>query len=211
VAVKRRVVCISHATGAGGNEIGRLVADRLGFRYVDEELVSHAAVKGGVEAADIADEERRKSRLARVLDELAVGGGEAWAMGGFVPAAAIGGITSDDLRVFVREAIEETAARGDAVIVAHAASHALGGRQEALRVLVTASPETRARRIAEGERLDEPKAARAIDDADAARADYLKRFHGVREELPTQYDLVLNTDQLSFDETAALISAAAAS
>jgi cytidylate kinase len=132
-------------------------------------------------------------------------------MGGFVPAAAIGGITSDDLRVFVREAIEETAARGDAVIVAHAASHALGGRQEALRVLVTASPETRARRIAEGERLDEPKAARAIDDADAARADYLKRFHGVREELPTQYDLVLNTDQLSFDETAALISAAAAS
>ena len=32
------VICISHETGAGGEEIGRLVADRLGFLYVDEEI-----------------------------------------------------------------------------------------------------------------------------------------------------------------------------
>jgi uncharacterized protein len=209
VAVKCTVVCISHATGAGGNEVGRLVAERLGFRYVDEELVSRAAVKGGVDAAEIADEERRKSRLARVLDELALGGGEAWAMGGFVPPGALEAPTSDELRALVREAIEETAARGKAVIVAHAASHALAGRQDALRVLVTASPDTRAERVAEAESLDEAKAARAVKDADASRADYLKRFHRVGEELPTQYDLVLNTDQLSLEQTAALISAAA--
>jgi cytidylate kinase len=209
--VKRRVVCISHATGSGGTEIGRLVAERLGFSYVDEELVARAASKGGVEAEDIADEERRKSRLARVLDEMSLGAGaEAWAMGGFVPPVAGAVPTSDDLRAFVRDAIEETAARGEVVIVAHAASHAIGLREDALRVLVTASPETRASRLAEGEGLDESAAARAVKDADAARADYLRRFHDVRQELPTQYDLVLNTDLLSPEQAAALVSAAAA-
>jgi cytidylate kinase len=210
VPVKRRVVCISHATGSGGNDVGRLVAERLGFSYVDEELVARAAAKGGVEAADIADEERRKSRLARVLDEMALGSGaEAWAMGGFIPPVAGAVPTSDELRAFVRDAIEETAAKGDTVIVAHAASHAIGPREDALRVLVTASPETRASRLAKAEELDEASAARAVKDADAARLDYLRRFHDLRDELPTQYDLVVNTDLISLEQAAALISAAA--
>jgi cytidylate kinase len=211
MVVKRKVVCISHASGSGGNEVGRLVAERLGFRYVDEELVAHAAAKGGVEAADIADEERRKSWLARVLDDISLGGAEAWAMGGYVPPGVVGTEpTSDELRAFVLEAVEETAARGDVVIVAHAASHAIGAREDALRVLVTASPGTRASRLAEAQSLDEPAAARAVKDADAARADYLKRFHGVGDELPIHYDLVLNTDLLSLEQTAELISSAAA-
>jgi cytidylate kinase len=208
--MKTSVVCVSHATGAGGNEVGRLVAERLGFRYVDEDLVSQAALRGGVDPSEIADEERRKSWLARVLDDLAVGGGEAWAMTGLGPYGAVGvATTSDELRAYIREAIEETAGHGKAVIVAHAASHALAGRQETLRVLVTASPATRAGRVAEAEGLDETRAARAIKDADAGRADYLRRFHAVEQELPTQYDLVLNTDQLSPEQAAALISEAA--
>jgi cytidylate kinase len=208
--MKTSVVCLSHATGAGGNEVGRLVAERLGFRYVDEDLVSQAALRAGVDASEIADEERRKSWLGRVLDDLAVGGGEAWAMTGLGPYGAVGvATTSDELRAYIREAIEETAGHGKAVIVAHAASHALAGRQETLRVLVTASPATRAGRVAEAEGLDETRAARAIKDADAGRADYLRRFHAVEQELPTQYDLVLNTDQLSPEQAAALISEAA--
>jgi cytidylate kinase len=209
--VKCRVVCISHATGSGGSEVGLLVAEQLGFRYVDEELVARAAAKGGVEAGEIADEERRKSRLARVLDEISLGSGsEAWAMAGFVPPVAPPFPTSDELRAFVRDAIEETASRGNAVIVSHAASHAIGPRQDALRVLVTASPETRASRLARREELDESAAARAVKEADAARADYLRRFHGLREESPTHYDLVLNTDLLSAEQVATLVCTAAA-
>jgi cytidylate kinase len=95
------------------------------------------------------------------------------------------------------------------VIVAHAASHAIGGREGVLRVFVTASPDTRADRLAEAEKLDEPASARAVKDADAARADYLRRFHDVEKEQPTQYDLVVNTDQLSLEQAAELVSAAA--
>jgi hypothetical protein len=80
-------VCISHAEGAAGEEVGRLVADRLGFVYVDEEIVARAAARGGIDPADVADEERRKSLLERVLVGLAQGGSEAWA--GFVPPRGV--------------------------------------------------------------------------------------------------------------------------
>ena len=205
----RNVVCISHATGSGGSEVGRLVAERLGYRYVDEDIVVQAAVKGGVDLDTLADEERRKSFLARVLDELSRGAtAEAWVVLGPMPPA--GTLASnDELRGLIRDAIEETAAEGNAVIVAHAASHAIGGREEVLRVLVTASTETRTARIRRSEELDEPAASRAVKQEDAARADYLRRFYEVDQERPTQYDLVVNTDQLSVEQAAELVSAAA--
>ena len=202
-------VCISHAAGAGGEEVGRLVAERLGFLYVDEEIVARAAAKGGVQAAEVASEERRKSLAARMLEAIAQGGGETWAMGGSVPLGAGDELSSDDIRVLIRETIEQTAARGNAVIVAHAASHAVRPGPSVLRVLVTASPDTRAGRVADAEGLDQARAARAVKDSDAGRADYLKRFYDVGEELPTHYDLVFNTDTLSAEQAAELVSHAA--
>jgi len=201
-------VCISHAAGAGGEEVGRLVAERLGFLYVDEEIVARAAARGGVQAAEVASEERRKSLAARVLEAIAQGG-DAWAMGGSVPLGTGDELSSDDIRVLIRETIEQTAARGNAVIVAHAASHAVRPGPTVLRVLVTASPETRAKRVADAEGLDQARAGRAVKDSDAGRADYLKRFYDVGEELPTHYDLVFNTDTLSVEQAAELVSRAA--
>jgi uncharacterized protein len=206
----RTVVCISHAAGAGGEEVGRLVAERLGFLYVNEEIVARAATKGGVDAADVADEERRKSLAARALNAIAQGGGEAWALGAVGPLSSREELDSDDIRSLIRETIEQTAARGKAVIVAHAASYAIGHGDGVLRVLVTASPETRTTRVAEAEGLDQAGAARAVKESDAGRADYLKRFYDVREESPTHYDVVLNTDALTVEQAAELISQAAA-
>jgi uncharacterized protein len=204
------VVCISHAAGAGGEEVGRLVADRLGYLYVDEEIVARAAAKGGLDAADVADEERRKSFAARALNALAHGGGEAWALGTTGPITAWDELDSDDIRSLIRETIEQTAARGKAVIVAHAASHAIRPDAAVLRVLVTASPKTRTARLAEEEGIDEADAAKALKDSDAGRADYLKRFYDIRDESPTHYDLVLNTDALSIEQAAELVYRAAA-
>jgi len=204
--VARNVVCISHATGSGGEEVGRLVAERLGFLYVDEEIVAQAASEGRIDPRDVADEERRKSLAARILDAMAESGGEAWALGGTPPPRVGDELSSADVRALIRETILQTAARGRVVIVAHAASHAIGQREETLRVLVTGSPEAREKRVAERGRLEPDRAARAVKDGDAARRDYLKRFYGVDRESPTHYDLVVNTDSLSVEEVAELVS-----
>jgi cytidylate kinase len=117
--------------------------------------------------------------------------------------------SGEDLRALIRDVIRDVAEEGDVVIVAHAASMALAGREDVLRVLVTASPETRTRRLAEATKLDTGQAAKAIRDEDAARNHYLARFYGVERELPTHYDLVVNTDRIDPDRAADLVLHAA--
>ena len=200
------VVCVSHTTGSGGSEVGKRVAERLGYLYVDEDIVASAAARGGLDPGDVADEERRRSFARRLLETLAEGGGDtlllAASTGMEVAPAA-------DIRALIRETVVQTAARGSVVIVSHAASYAIDARPQTLRVLVTASPTTRATRLAETEQLDKAQAARAIKDSDAGRRDYLKRFYSVDSESPTDYDLVVNTDLLSAEQAAEIIVGAA--
>ncbi len=202
------VVCISCTTGASGEEVGKLVAKRLGFTYADEEVVARAAARGGIDAGSVADEESRKSRAARVLEALALTGDLGLAG---VPPAGTDEVRGPEIRALIRETIEHMAAQGNVVIVAHAASHALPARSDVLRVLITASPDVRAQRVGESKGLDRSGAARAVKKSDAARHDYLRRFYDLKDELPTQYDLVLNTDVLSSDQAVQLIAFAASS
>ncbi len=78
-----------------------------------------------------------------------------------------------------------------------------------LRVLVTASPETRIRRLIDTSGLEEKQATKSIGANDAGRADYLKRFYGVAQESPTHYDLVINTDRIPADQWSELVVNAA--
>ena len=201
------VVCVSHATGSGGEEIGKQVAQRLDYLYVDEEIVARAAAQGGLEPRDIADEEHRRSLIGRILEVLAEGGGDAWTFGAGV-TAAMESLRPADIRALIRETIVQTAARGRVVIVAHAASYAVESDPAKLRVLVTASPTTRAQRVSVQDTVDESQAVRMVKDSDAGRRDYLKRFYGVDRESPTDYDLVINTDVLSTAQAADIISQA---
>jgi cytidylate kinase len=200
-------VCISHATGAGGEDVGRLVAEGLGFLFVDDEIVAQAAASGGFDPAEVANEERRKSLAARIVAALGRGG-DAWAAT-HDSSAALVAQRSDDIRALIRETIAQTATRGRVVIVAHGASHIVPRGPEALRVLVTASPATRAKRLGEAKGLDDASAMRELKREDAARRDYLRRFYDIEEERPTQYDLVVNTDLLSVEQAARTVAHAA--
>ena len=67
----KRVVCISRTLGAGGEQIAHDVATRLGYRYIDEEIIAIAAEKAGVSQAQIEKAEQSQPLVARILDTLA--------------------------------------------------------------------------------------------------------------------------------------------
>jgi cytidylate kinase len=205
-----RVVTISHTTGAEGETIGRTVADRLGFRYIDEEIITLAAEKDGVDAELVADTERRKGFLARLFSGLTEGPVDVGVAGtGVLVPEAVMAPRSEHLRTVIVEAIQDMAGRGQAVIASHAASIPLAGRADVLRALITASFNVRVKRVARDGRHGPTDAARFIRDNDAGRADYFERFYRIEQELPTHYDLVINTDALTADEAADIIVAAA--
>ena len=182
------VVCLSHATGAGGEAIGRDVAEALGFRYLDEEILLAAADTERLKPEAMEAIERRRTGLGRLQVDVVTGGA-----------------LDELLRALIRDAVVEAADKGDVVIVAHAGAMALAGDPRALRVLVTGSPETRAQRLAETERIEEADAERTIEESDKGRAAYFRSFYGVTRELPTHYDLVVNTDRISTQQAVSLI------
>lgn len=199
------VVCISHTDGSLGVELGEVVAERLGFRRVDEEIILTAAANENLEPELLADAERRRSFVERIVERMAVGG---------IVDAVAGPLEvppgGEQLRDAIREAIRETANEGSVVIVSHGAAMALAGLPGLLRVLVTASPEMRARRLAGDDVIaDLEELEHRIRESDKGRAAYFQQFYGIDEELPIHYDVVLNTTVLTLEDAAAIVVTAA--
>lgn len=216
--MRPRIVCISSVTAAGGDVIGHLVAERLGFRFVDDEILDLAAHHAGIDRSVVAGAERHRSLVTRMIDAVFAPPPEIQSYLNLRPreygaGAGAGGATAppaEDLRRLIKDAIADVAERGDAVIVAHAASLALAGSGGVLRVHVTASAATRIRRLAAANPLlREDDYATAIQESDRQRQEYLIRFYGVRDESFTHYDLMLNTDAIDVEAAVAAIVAVA--
>jgi cytidylate kinase len=200
-----RVICISRSLGAGGEEVGRRVAKALGFRYADQEIIIRAAEKAGVLPESAAQAEHTPGLIARILESI----GSTPDAVGWSASAALSSPTKPAYEGLFERVIRETANRGDVVIVAHGASIPVAGMSGLLRVLVTASPRVRAERLAREANLKAAEARKAIAESDRQRREYLRRFYDIRQELPTHYDLVVNTDVLTLPLAAKLVVSAA--
>ena len=195
-----RAIALSQVDGAGGELVGRDLAQRLGFGYLNEAIVAQVAKDQGVDTAVVVGAERRKSFFTRVAEMAARGAVDV------APDPSLyAPDQTDTLLSLIRDAVRDAASRGSVVLVAHAACYACSGRPDVLRVWVTAPPSTRASRVASALGLSDKDAAKAVRQSDAARASYLKRVHGVSEESTTDYDIVINTERLTADAAAGLI------
>ena len=200
------VVSISRTLSAGGEEIGRLVARELDFRYVDDDIITKASEYAGVSTESIARVEQSQSLITRILEAMETG---AMMEGiAIAPQAAPVVVESRLYQNLIERVIHETAEAGHVVFVAHGTSVPLAGMSGLLRVLVTASPEVRAERLMALTDVGEPQAKKTIQDSDRERQKFFRRIYNLRQELLTQYDLVVNTDRFTVPEAVRLIVAA---
>jgi cytidylate kinase len=219
-----RVITISTSDGSGGEEVAVAVASALGYPVISEEILSRAAAEAGVSLETVADVERRKTFMSKLVKRLVPSSAAAsdpsftQSLDAQVTASLVGvalplesgpRLSNEELRGKIRSAIDEYLAYGDVVILAHAASHSLAGREGVLRVFVTGSPAVRSARLAASRLISAKDADSLVATGDANRADYLKRFYGIQEELPSHYDLVVDTDSLTVDDASQMIVSAA--
>ena len=201
-----KAVSISRTMGAHGEEVGRIVAKELEFRYIDNEIINQAAERAGVSPETVAQNEKTQPLLTRILEAISKTPVEPEMM--VEQAKHPVNLTSayEDL---IEQAVVETAQQGNVVILAHGASIPLAKVEGVIRVLVTASEATRAERIAADQGIDAKQAKDAIEESDKERERYFERIYELDRELPTHYDLVVNTDTLSTEQAAAIITHAA--
>ena len=118
---------------------------------------------------------------------------------------------SANYRRLIQQVIYETAQRENVVIVAHAAGFHLSGMKGLPRVFVTASTDVRVERLRQLAKIDAQDVNKAIEKDDNERQAYLRRFYDIRQDLPTHYDLVVNTDVITTSVATRLIVSAAKS
>jgi cytidylate kinase-like protein len=202
------VVTVARTLGAHGEEVARRVADKLGFQYVDDEIITWAAQQAGVSPESVSEAERTPPLMARILASLAVAPIEpgAYTAPELMP---LPDYSSQAYRNLIAQVIRDRAAKGKAVIVAHGAAIPLAGTAGLVRAFVTASPETRIKRLAAQGSVSERDAKRAVENSDRERHEFFRRFYNLHEELPTHYDVVVSMDVLSPDEAAAVVLRAA--
>jgi cytidylate kinase len=198
------LITISRQFGAGGSAVAAKVAEALGWRVVDNELVELVAARAGLTPQDVASrEERVPSFIERLAQAIVAGTPEVP-----VPPEASGTVTSlpeADLVRITERVVEEIAQQGRVVLVGRAAPAVLAREGAALHVRLVAPRDYRIDVAARRLGLPSEEAARLLDETDRMRARYHREYYGRDWTDPVNYHMVLNTGALGLEGAAAVI------
>jgi len=195
---KKRVITISRQLASGGAYIGHLVARKLGYKYVEREVLYAAAREIGVEVRDIADQDEKKCGfLESMLKSFVFGTPEA----AYVPPSRK---PVYDEELFSAECliIRQIAESHNTVIVGHAGFAVLSGWPNVFNVYIHAPKVFRIARLKEFHALSEEQALAEIDEADSRREKYLRRWTERNWHDARNYHLCLNAQATGFEAAA---------
>lgn len=198
------LITISRQYGAGGSEVARRVAEALGWRVVDNELVEQVAARAGLAPEEIAQmEERVPTFVERLARTLASATPEI-----FTPTAGGGTVApleEADLVRITETVVAEIAEQGKVVLVGRAAPAVLARRTDALHVQLVAPKAYRITVAAARLQVPPPKAAEILEETDKMRARYNREYYHRDWSDPINYHMVLNTEALGLNGAAEVI------
>ncbi len=183
------VITISRQYGAGGREIAGLVAEKLGVKLYDRQIVHIAAAKIGLD--DLSEKDLLE--LENYVKPLSMS---------FLPFRSFGMNMSDSSqKVFMTEsaAIRKLAEDGPCVILGRSADYVLRKFENKFSIFICADDEFREAR---GKEVYGGKTLKELDQEDKKRARYYNYYTGQNWGEGQNYDLVVNTSRDSLDKIA---------
>lgn len=202
------VITISREVGSGGRTIGRKLAEKLGVRFSDKELVDELQKKLNLTVDSI---EELKGKKKRWLDDF-IQMVAPMPMSGMLVDGDSDYISEYNLSLSVndvfeaeREILNGIADEGSCVIAGRSGFFVLKGRPNKVDILITASREKRIARIMDKQNLNRQKAEEVIDGVDKARDNYVMRYTGQSRYDARNYHIVLNMDYITEDQAVAMI------
>jgi cytidylate kinase len=180
------IITISRQYGAGGGEVGKRLAEVLGWELLDRELLHRAAE---IEHVPDGDLERLDEKALSMADHLRLRPPHRAYLHG------------------LKTAVEQAAQRGNAVLVGRGARQLLGKTPGVFHLRLVAPKEWRARRMAGLEGLPLEQALARLTEVDRTRDHFFRYFFGSQASLPAEYDLVVNTGRLFLEDVVAVVAA----
>ena len=189
---ERTVITIGREFGSGGHEIGMKLAEKLGIKCYDKELLELAAKESGLceELFASQDEKPTNSFLySLVMDTYSLGYTNSYVD---MPI---------NNKVFLAQfdAIKKLAERESCVIVGRCADYALEDNPYAVSVFIKASLDERVQRIKRIYELNDSKAADLIQKTDKRRASYYNYYSSKKWGEAKSYNLCIDSGLVGID------------
>lgn len=194
------IITIERRYASGGHEIGKRLAEALGYKLYDRNILLQAAQKLGIPFYNIeALEESSSGNILMNLSKTPLGG---FSGNKNLPLA-------DQLFLEEKRIIEEAAENGNCVIVGRASGYILKDKENSLHVFIYADHEKRLQRAMEREGFQKAEAENAMKKNDKRRKNFYNALTTHEWGDPKNYDLYMNAGNLGIDLCVRLLMDAA--
>lgn len=191
------IINVGRQIGSGGKVIAKMLAERFGCKFYDQELLNLAAKESGFCEEFFRQHDERKGFFRNLFHIHAP----------YVSDNSFyqNDFSQENLFKIQSDVIRKAAAEGPCVFVGRCADYVLRDCPGCFNVFVTAGINTRARRVAGRRNCTEQQAVRIIEHGERQRADYYNYYTGKRWGDSSSYDLCINSDVLGIGQTARFI------
>ena len=187
---KKFVITIARQFGSGGSEIGYRVAQELGIKYYDKDIIVQAAKESGM-CEQVIEQEDEKATGSFLYSMV---------LAPHTAASHFLNWTEDSLndRIYKAQAnvIRKAASEESCVIIGRCADYLLWDEANVLRLFIQADLDDRMARIAEEGGLSLKKAEEIIKKKDKTRSNYYNFHTNNRWTDLTNYDLCINVSKV---------------
>lgn len=180
----KNVIVIGRQYGSGGHDIGKALAEKLGYQFYDQEIIEMAAGTTGLPADFIAkrDETMTNSLLYDLVNQMYQYGSEK--------EEAL----KDQIFEAESKVIRELADKGNCVLIGRCSDYVLNDNQNVLKVFFTAPVESRIKRVMNRLGITYDDASHKIRKEDKRRSDNYHYYTGRVWGAASNFDITVNTD-----------------
>ena len=181
--MKHMIINVGRQVGAGGQEIGRMLAEDFDAKFYDRELLNLAAKESGFSEKFFKQNDEKKGFLRGLLNVQTphLSGGNLYGSN----------FSQERLFQFQSDAIRKAAQEGSCVFLGRCADYVLRDFDNVVNVFITASMDFRVQLVSKVKELD---------------AEHARKYTGKKWGAAESYDLCIDASILGLEETEKLIA-----
>lgn len=193
------VITIARTYGSGGKTMGKMLAEELGIKYYDRELLRIASDESGINEALFgeADEKVKSTSLFKIAKKAYTGE--------VIPPDSDDFISNDNLFNYQVKVIKQLAQEESCVIIGRCADYVLRDYKNCIRIYCHAPLEACIEREKARSSMSEKEIVKKIQKTDKHRAEYYKYYTGHEWNDANNYDMCINTASMSYEEIVGIV------
>ena len=173
------VVTISREYGSGGRYVGQILAERLGLKFYDKELIRLSAKESGLSEKYVSQNDQVKTSNYQ---------------------------DNNDDRLFLAESkVIRRVSRESCVIVGRLADYILRDNKDVIKVFLYSDMDSKVKRVVKYYGVDLEKAEKVVNKVNRDRAKHYKYYTSKNWNDFSNYDICLNVDKYGVEECSKIL------